>query len=659
MTAGRFGASVGGRSFGLLRTAARGDAEVDSRSLGSALGLVALGAEEGEGEIDAFDLTDPALGFGACSAVEEIGFELREAVQHLGVDVEHRAADAGVFVLARGAVGTSAGAEFDLAAVEVLLEFVPLFGRGVPVLALGPDLAPVLQVLLVVPDHVFVEHRDAAMSGLDVQASKQGRADVDRQAAIDEFGDEDPAEVVGGELQPFEAEMHLGEGRATPLKHLLAHAGVEDRGNRAVLPLEQERHRRTPDLVMWVVARHQRDRPTCAGMSTDDRRDHVEELGGHRDDAFPVGLRRRDDQQCDHLATGPLVLPDAQVTELAEFLDAHAGVPQRLHRRPVPERGLFVRSDVDHLAAVVVAQTWWDRRVVSAVPAVGLAQHARVAGAGEGERLSLARFPGELEQLAGVVVAGLDVLDENGQQRPASAGAVGATFVDPATACAEPVQVGGRDRAGRDPLGPPFGFLGGPGVQVVVEGTDGDDQAVCAGARGTVVLDGDHLSPGGVEVLGDPQVGLVGVEAFDLLPEVVGQVQHEVLQAAVIGVRTAAGEVFDQQTTNGLVADRIVIDGLLDALLAAHESGAHRGWNCRRQVARGMEHVPHALPRSRLPALFPGLTTDHARRFSCAKCSSAGAVTSLRATPWTASRTHKSDRPRRGARKCAGAPRPA
>ncbi|MET4648230.1 hypothetical protein ABID95_008000 [Streptomyces atratus] len=79
------------------------DAEVDGRPLVSALRFVALGTEEGEGEVDAFDLTGPALSFGACSAVEEVGLQLRETGQHLGVDMQHRASDAGVLVLAGSA----------------------------------------------------------------------------------------------------------------------------------------------------------------------------------------------------------------------------------------------------------------------------------------------------------------------------------------------------------------------------------------------------------------------------------------------------------------------------------------------------------------------------------------------------------------------------
>jgi hypothetical protein len=54
------------------------------------------------------------------------------------------------------------------------------------------------------------------------------------------------------------------------------------------------------------------------------------------------------------LAIGPLILADAQAGEFAQLLDAGAGVPQRFHRCPVPEGGLLLGGDVDHLATVVV-----------------------------------------------------------------------------------------------------------------------------------------------------------------------------------------------------------------------------------------------------------------------------------------------------------------
>ncbi|WP_030988902.1 hypothetical protein [Streptomyces sp. NRRL WC-3744] len=69
---------------------------MDGWSLSSALGLVALRAQEGEGEVDALDLTDPAFGLGLRPALQEVGFQLGEPGEHLGIDVEHRAADAGV-----------------------------------------------------------------------------------------------------------------------------------------------------------------------------------------------------------------------------------------------------------------------------------------------------------------------------------------------------------------------------------------------------------------------------------------------------------------------------------------------------------------------------------------------------------------------------------
>ena len=77
----------------------------------------------------ALDLAEPALGLGVVAAGEQVGVDLVEAVDHLGVDAQHWAADAGVFVFAGCGVGASVLAEFDFAFVEVLLELGP-FGVG-------------------------------------------------------------------------------------------------------------------------------------------------------------------------------------------------------------------------------------------------------------------------------------------------------------------------------------------------------------------------------------------------------------------------------------------------------------------------------------------------------------------------------------------------
>jgi hypothetical protein len=58
-----------------LRSSRRCDdgyAELDRRDAGQALGLLAFLPEEGEGEVDAFNLTEPCLVFGAGSAARQV-----------------------------------------------------------------------------------------------------------------------------------------------------------------------------------------------------------------------------------------------------------------------------------------------------------------------------------------------------------------------------------------------------------------------------------------------------------------------------------------------------------------------------------------------------------------------------------------------------------
>ena len=75
---------------------------------------------------------------------------------------------------------------------------------------------------------------------------------------------------------------------------------------------------------MLVVAGADRDGAVPAVCRRMICGDDVEQLGGHRDDSFAVALGRADHQQRDDLAVGPLVLADAQVRELDQFLPAHA-----------------------------------------------------------------------------------------------------------------------------------------------------------------------------------------------------------------------------------------------------------------------------------------------------------------------------------------------
>jgi hypothetical protein len=85
-------------------------------------------------------------------------------------------------------------------------------------------------------------------------------------------------------------------------------------------------------------------------VPADDLGQDVEHLGGHGDDPLAVGLGRRDDQQRDDLTVGALILPDAQVGELAEFFDPDAGVSQRLDDDPCPEGAVLGPGEIEDLA---------------------------------------------------------------------------------------------------------------------------------------------------------------------------------------------------------------------------------------------------------------------------------------------------------------------
>ena len=90
-------------------------------------GELLLGA--GNGCLESFDLAEPALVACLGESGVEVLEDLLEAVHLGGVGPEERAADAGVFMLAGGSVGSAADTELDLAALEVAKELVP-FGVG-------------------------------------------------------------------------------------------------------------------------------------------------------------------------------------------------------------------------------------------------------------------------------------------------------------------------------------------------------------------------------------------------------------------------------------------------------------------------------------------------------------------------------------------------
>jgi len=100
-----------------------------------------------------------------------------------------------------GAVRAGAVTELDLAPVEVLLEFWP-FAVGYLLVFFGWALrsSPVQERLIMSHDLV-IKDSNVAAGGLETEVSEQRRTDMNRPAAVDQFGDEKPAEIVRREDQ--------------------------------------------------------------------------------------------------------------------------------------------------------------------------------------------------------------------------------------------------------------------------------------------------------------------------------------------------------------------------------------------------------------------------------------------------------------------------
>jgi hypothetical protein len=92
-----------------------------------------------EADLESFDFAEPAVDAGFGDAVGEVLDDADEAASGGGVGAEHGAADAGVLVGAGGSVGAPAGAELELALLEVLLELAPFIGGRLPVFGFGAD----------------------------------------------------------------------------------------------------------------------------------------------------------------------------------------------------------------------------------------------------------------------------------------------------------------------------------------------------------------------------------------------------------------------------------------------------------------------------------------------------------------------------------------
>ena len=127
---------------------------------------------------------------------EQVGVDLGQPLELVGVGSEQRAAQAGVFVLAGCGVGASADPEFDFAFLGVGEELVPLVVGDVAVFLAGSQGSAAGDERPVVFDYVRVVDGDVTLGGVETLVAEKLGGDVDRQTEGDGFGGEDPPEVM-------------------------------------------------------------------------------------------------------------------------------------------------------------------------------------------------------------------------------------------------------------------------------------------------------------------------------------------------------------------------------------------------------------------------------------------------------------------------------
>ena len=180
------------------------DAELDGLSgagAGHLLDLGEFGAGSGEADLEAFDFAEPSFAAGFFDPGQQVLADIEEALALGWVGAQQRAAQAGVLVDAGGGVGATAGAEGDLAMLEVAEKLLPFcVGRGPVFLgraqrpAAGNECAVAVDGFLGIDG--LVTHR-----GVDVAVAGDELGDVRWHSVQDGVGDEDPPEIVRSESQ--------------------------------------------------------------------------------------------------------------------------------------------------------------------------------------------------------------------------------------------------------------------------------------------------------------------------------------------------------------------------------------------------------------------------------------------------------------------------
>ncbi len=136
----------------------------------------------------------------------------------------------------------------------------------------------------------------------------------------------------------------------------------------------------------------------------------------------------------------------------------------------------------------------------------------------DGELVTSGSGAGRCEQTSEALQLRVDVFDQDRKQRLQRAGAVGHALTHAPLALLPRPHLVDRNRTRRRPHGP-LRRLVGPGLDVAVEGADGDEHGVGAGARSAVLAQRQALTPTPIGVLIEPKVALIRVDPFDRSPE--------------------------------------------------------------------------------------------------------------------------------------------
>ena len=128
-------------------------------------------------------------------------------------------------------------------------------------------------------DHLVGVDGLVAEGDVDVAVPGDDLGDVRGQPGQDRVGDEYPPEIVGGEDQRLPGRVGQPGPGERGVEHVAHGAGGDLPGLGAAAPLEQQRGRWLPEVLVAVVAGGQRDLPVRLLQPGDDRGQHVGEVG--------------------------------------------------------------------------------------------------------------------------------------------------------------------------------------------------------------------------------------------------------------------------------------------------------------------------------------------------------------------------------------------